>query len=184
MPRRSAVVSGVQGQNTPDFETLPAGVTITPLNDASTFVRASVEDVVQEMVTAAVPRRLGRSAVPGLRRSTLIVATSIPLSILCSILALAWCGQTINVMTLGGLALAVGILVDDATVMIENIDAHLEGGPAHGAGAGDHRSSEPDRGSHLRVHAMYLHRLVAAVPVIAALPAICFFRWPRRSSSR
>ena len=64
----------------------------------------------------------------GSGRSTLIVATSIPLSILCSILALAWCGQTINVMTLGGLALAVGILVDDATVMIENIDAHLETG--------------------------------------------------------
>ena len=59
-------------------------------------------------------------------RSTLIVATSIPLSILCSILALSWLGQTINVMTLGGLALAVGILVDDATVMIENINAHLE----------------------------------------------------------
>ena len=56
------------------------------------------------------------------------MATSIPLSILCSVLALSWLGQTINVMTLGGLALAVGILVDDATVMIENIDAHLEHG--------------------------------------------------------
>src|SRR4029077_2117567 len=64
----------------------------------------------------------------GSGRSTLIVAISIPLSILCSILALAWCGQTINVMTLGGLALSVGILVDDATVMIENIDAHLATG--------------------------------------------------------
>jgi multidrug efflux pump subunit AcrB len=64
----------------------------------------------------------------GSGRSTLIVATSIPLSILCSILGLARCGQTINVMTLGGLALAVGILVDDATVMIENIDVHLAKG--------------------------------------------------------
>jgi multidrug efflux pump subunit AcrB len=61
-------------------------------------------------------------------RSTLIVATSIPLAILCSVLALSWFGQTINIMTLGGLALAVGILVDDATVMIENIDSHLEAG--------------------------------------------------------
>jgi multidrug efflux pump subunit AcrB len=61
-------------------------------------------------------------------RSTLIVATSIPLAILCSILVLHYTGQTINVMTLGGLALAVGILVDDATVMIENIDSHLESG--------------------------------------------------------
>jgi multidrug efflux pump subunit AcrB len=107
---------------------LPAGVKITTLNDASTFVRASVEDVVQEMVTAALLTGLVVLLFLGSGRSTLIVATSIPLSILCSILALAWCGQTINVMTLGGLALAVGILVDDATVMIENIDAHLATG--------------------------------------------------------
>ena len=86
------------------------------------------EDVVQEMVTAAVLTGLVVLLFLGSGRSTLIVATSIPLSILCSILGLAWCGQTINVMTLGGLALAVGILVDDATVMIENIDAHLETG--------------------------------------------------------
>ena len=65
-------------------------------------------------------------------RSTLIVATSIPLSILSSILALSWLGQTINVMTLGGLALAVGILVDDATVMIENINTHLDEAGADG----------------------------------------------------
>ncbi len=71
-------------------------------------------------------------------RSTLIVATSIPLAILSSILALSWLGETINVMTLGGLALAVGILVDDATVMIENIDAHLEEADA----AGNHKGLE------------------------------------------
>ena len=62
----------------------------------------------------------------GSARSTLIVATAIPLSILCSILALSLCGKTIKIMTLGGLALAVGVLVDDATVMVENIDAHLK----------------------------------------------------------
>ncbi|MDB6156604.1 MAG: transporter, partial [Gammaproteobacteria bacterium] len=123
-----AVVAGVKAKIPQILRTLPAGVKITTLNDASTFVRASVEDVVQEMVTAALLTGLVVLLFLGSGRSTLIVATSIPLSILCSILALAWCGQTINVMTLGGLALAVGILVDDATVMIENIDAHLATG--------------------------------------------------------
>ena len=80
------------------------------------------------MVTAAILTGLIVLLFLGSGRATLIVATSIPLSILCSILALSWCGQTINIMTLGGLALAVGILVDDATVMIENIDAHLKRG--------------------------------------------------------
>jgi multidrug efflux pump subunit AcrB len=123
-----AVVAGVKAKIPQILRTLPAGVKITTLNDASTFVRASVEDVLQEMVTAAVLTGLVVLLFLGSGRSTLIVATSIPLSILCSIVALAWCGQTINVMTLGGLALAVGILVDDATVMIENIDAHLATG--------------------------------------------------------
>jgi len=123
-----AIVAGVKAK-IPEIErTLPPGVKITPLNDASTFVRASIEDVVQEMVTAGVLTGLIVLMFLGSGRSTLIVATSIPLSILCSILALSWAGQTINVMTLGGLALAVGILVDDATVMIENIDAHLQQG--------------------------------------------------------
>jgi multidrug efflux pump subunit AcrB len=123
-----AIVAGVKAK-IPEIErTLPPGVKITPLNDASTFVRASIEDVVQEMVTAGVLTGLIVLMFLGSGRSTMIVATSIPLSILCSILALSWAGQTINVMTLGGLALAVGILVDDATVMIENIDAHLARG--------------------------------------------------------
>jgi multidrug efflux pump subunit AcrB len=123
-----AVVAGVK-QKIPQIERLlPPGVKITVLNDASTFVRASVKDVVQEMVTAGILTGLIVLLFLGSGRATLIVATSIPLSILCSILALSWCGQTINIMTLGGLALAVGILVDDATVMIENIDAHLQKG--------------------------------------------------------
>jgi multidrug efflux pump subunit AcrB len=109
-------------------KTLPPGIKITPLNDASKFVRASVEDVVREMVTAAVLTGLMVLLFLGSWRSTLIVATSIPLCILTSIIVLSWLGQTINVMTLGGLALAVGILVDDATVMIENIATHLETG--------------------------------------------------------
>jgi len=123
-----AVVAGVKARIPQILQTLPTGVKITPLNDASTFVRDSVEDVVREMVMAAALTGLIVLLFLGSARSTLIVATSIPLSILCSILALSWCGQTINVMTLGGLALAVGILVDDATVMIENIDAHLATG--------------------------------------------------------
>ena len=121
-----AVVSGVKAKIPEILKTLPPGVTITPINDASTFVEASVQDVVQEMVTAAILAGLTVLLFVGSWRSTIIVATSIPLSILASILVLSWLGQTINVMTLGGLALAVGILVDDATVMIENINAHLE----------------------------------------------------------
>jgi multidrug efflux pump subunit AcrB len=123
-----AIVTGVKAKIPQIERTLPPGVKITVLNDASTFVRASIEDVVKEMVTAGVLTGLIVLMFLGSGRSTMIVATSIPLSILCSILALSWAGQTINVMTLGGLALAVGILVDDATVMIENIDAHLARG--------------------------------------------------------
>ena len=121
-----AVVAGVRAKLPELLKTLPPGITIRPLNDASEFVRASIEDVVQEMVTAAVLAGLAVLIFVGSWRSTLIVAASIPLSILSSIIALAAVGQTINVMTLGGLALAVGILVDDATVMIENINSHLE----------------------------------------------------------
>src|SRR6201988_4687703 len=133
-----AVVSGVRALLPQVLKTLPPGVTITPLNDASTFVRASIQDVVQEMVTAACLAGITVLLFVGSWRSTLIVATSIPLSILSSILVLSWIGQTINVMTLGGLALAVGILVDDATVMIENINTHLEEADADG----NHKSLE------------------------------------------
>jgi multidrug efflux pump subunit AcrB len=131
-----AVVAGVRAMLPQLLKTLPAGITITPLNDASTFVRASILDVVQEMVTAAILAGIAVLLFVGSWRSTLIVATSIPLSILSSILMLSWLGQTINVMTLGGLALAVGILVDDATVMIENINTHLEEAGAGGTHKG------------------------------------------------
>ena len=137
-----AVVSGIKAKLPALLRTLPAGVTITPLNDASGFVRESVEDVLQEMVTAACLTGLVVLLFLGSWRSTLIIATSIPLSILCSIIALSWLGQTINVMTLGGLALAVGILVDDATVMIENIDSHLEHEVEDGTGSTGHKTLE------------------------------------------
>src|ERR1700689_4349526 len=109
-----AVVAGIKAK-LPEIErTLPPGVTIKTLSDASKFVSQSVEDVVQEMVIAGLLTGLVVLLFLGSARSTLIVATSIPLSILSSIMALSSLGQTINVMTLGGLALAVGILVDDA----------------------------------------------------------------------
>lgn len=129
-----AVVAGIKKMLPQLQQTLPDGVKITVLNDASVFVRQSVVDVVREMGIAAALTGVMVLVFLGSWRSTLIVATSIPLSILCSILALSWLGETINVMTLGGLALAVGILVDDATVMIENITTHREEGqPLHEA---------------------------------------------------
>src|SRR6202007_3290381 len=121
-----SVVSGVKAMLPALRERMPPGVTITPLNDQSAFVRASITDVFSEMLMAATLAGMAVLLFVGSWRSTLIVATSIPLSILASIFTLSVVGQTINVMTLGGLALAVGILVDDATVMIENINAHLE----------------------------------------------------------
>ncbi len=123
-----AVVAGVKKMIPQILKSLPPGVTITPLNDASSFVRGSIFDVMQEMLTAAVLTAIAVLLFLGSWRATLIVAASIPLSILASILTLSWLGETINVMTLGGLALAVGILVDHSIVMIENIETHLERG--------------------------------------------------------
>ncbi|WP_039904211.1 efflux RND transporter permease subunit, partial [Acetobacter tropicalis] len=100
---------------------VPPDVHISILSDASIFVKDAIQDVVREMATAAVLTGLVVLLFLGSWRSTLIIATSIPLAILTAIICLLMAGQTINVMTLGGLALAVGILVDDATVMIENI---------------------------------------------------------------
>jgi len=121
-----SVVSGIKKLLPQVVSTLPKGVSINILTDASGFVIDSVTDVVREMVIAAILTSLVVLLFLGSWRSTIIVATSIPLAILCSVIGLGVAGQSINVMTLGGLALAVGILVDDATVMIENIDAHLE----------------------------------------------------------
>ncbi|HYK43471.1 MAG TPA: efflux RND transporter permease subunit, partial [Thermoanaerobaculia bacterium] len=108
--------------------TLTSDLKITPLNDQSIFVRASINGVVREAVIAACLTGLMILIFLGSWRSTVIIAVSIPLSILCSILAMSALGETINIMTLGGLALAVGILVDDATVEIENINRNLEQG--------------------------------------------------------
>jgi multidrug efflux pump subunit AcrB len=105
--------------------TLPPELDITQLFDQSIFVRAAINGVVKEGVIAACLTALMILLFLGSWRSTLVVATSIPLSILCSVIVLSALGQTLNLMTLGGLALAVGILVDDATVEIENIHRNL-----------------------------------------------------------
>jgi len=108
--------------------TLPVELKIKPLSDQSIFVRAAINGVVREAVIAACLTGLMILLFLGSWRSTLIIAISIPLSILTSVIILSALGETINIMTLGGLALAVGILVDDATVTIENIERYLEEG--------------------------------------------------------
>jgi CzcA family heavy metal efflux pump len=104
---------------------LPEGLHITTFFDQSVFVRASIEGVLREALVAAILTAVMILLFLGNWKSTLIIAISIPLSILVSILCLSALGETINIMTLGGLALAVGILVDDATVEIENINRNL-----------------------------------------------------------
>jgi multidrug efflux pump subunit AcrB len=105
--------------------TLPPQLKIEPIADQSLFVRASIQGVVREAIIAACLTAVMILLFIGSWRSTLIIAISIPLSILCSICVLSALGETINIMTLGGLALAVGILVDDATVEIENTQRNL-----------------------------------------------------------
>ncbi|MDR6499589.1 multidrug efflux pump subunit AcrB [Burkholderia ambifaria] len=107
---------------------LPKALHISALGDQSVFVKAAIQGVVREALIAACLTALMILLFLGSWRATLIIAVSIPLAVLTSLLALAALGQTINIMTLGGLALAVGILVDDATVAIENITHHLERG--------------------------------------------------------
>jgi multidrug efflux pump subunit AcrB len=119
------VVSGIKAMLPQIAAGLPTELEMQPLADQSLFVRASIDGVIKEATIAACLTGLMILLFLGNWRSTVIIATSIPLSILTSILVLSALGQTINIMTLGGLALAVGILVDDATVEIENINRNL-----------------------------------------------------------
>ncbi|KWZ30759.1 efflux RND transporter permease subunit [Burkholderia anthina] len=119
------VVSDLKALLPKVIPTLPEGLAITPLFDQSVFVNAAVQGVIHEALIAAVLTAMMILLFLGNWRSTLIIAISIPLSIFTSLIALSALGETINIMTLGGLALAVGILVDDATVTIENIERHL-----------------------------------------------------------
>ncbi|MEZ2345483.1 efflux RND transporter permease subunit [Terriglobus sp. RCC_193] len=122
------VVKGIRESLPRVKTTLPPQLQLTPLGDQSVFVRAAVEGVIREAIIAAVLTAIMILVFLGSWRSTVIIAVSIPLSILTSVIVLGLIGETINTMTLGGLALAVGILVDDATVTIENIERYLEDG--------------------------------------------------------
>ena len=125
-----SIVAGVRAKLEALKNQLPPTLRMQPLGDQSIFVRASISGVVREGIIAACLTAIMILVFLGSWRSTLIVAVSIPLSILTSLLVLSALGETINIMTLGGLALAVGILVDDATVEIENINRNLEMGKA------------------------------------------------------
>ncbi len=136
------IVSNLRALLPQAASTLPKDLKIEPLFDQSVFVKAAISGVVREALIAACLTAAMILVFLGNWRSTCIIAVSIPLSILTSIIILYALGETINIMTLGGLALAVGILVDDATVTIENIERHMheEGSDLHKAildGAGE-----------------------------------------------
>ena len=119
------VVDGILKKLPQVKSTLPSSLNVEPMFDQSIFVKAALNGVVIEGTTAATLTALMILMFLGSWRSTIIVSISIPLAICCSLILLAALGKTINIMTLGGLALAVGILVDDATVTIENIHRHM-----------------------------------------------------------
>ncbi|MGI8771002.1 MAG: efflux RND transporter permease subunit [Acidobacteriaceae bacterium] len=122
------IIKGIFAKLQVIAQTLPPQFKMTPLSDQSIFVRGAITGVVREGILAACLTGFMILVFLGSWRSTLIIAVSIPLSILVSLMLLGALGETINIMTLGGLALAVGILVDDATVEIENINRNLEEG--------------------------------------------------------
>jgi len=124
------IINGINEKLPQIRSSLPPELKVEPLSDQSVFVRAAISGVVREALIAGALTGLLILLFLGSWRSTLIITISIPLSILASICCLSALGETINIMTLGGLALAVGILVDDATVTIENINYHLEHGKA------------------------------------------------------
>jgi multidrug efflux pump subunit AcrB len=125
------IIAGIKALLPQIKETVPATLDIKPLADQSVFVKSAIQGVVTEACIAACLTGLMILVFIGSWRSTIIILVSIPLAILTSIIAFSALGQTINIMTLGGLALAVGILVDDATVEIENINRN--------------RAAEPDK---------------------------------------
>jgi multidrug efflux pump subunit AcrB len=122
------VVKGIRNLLPRAASTAPPELRMVPLSDQSVFVRGAVNGVIREAVIAAALTGLMILLFLGSWRSTLIIAVSIPLSILASVIIPSFLHETINITTLGGLALAVGILVDDATVTIENIERYLEQG--------------------------------------------------------
>jgi multidrug efflux pump subunit AcrB len=124
-----AVINGIKSILPRIKSAVPQQLKIDLLADQSIFVKSAIRGVVQEAMAAACLTALMILTFLGSWRSTIIIATSIPLAILCSIIIFSFLGETINIMTLGGLALAVGILVDDATVEVENINRNREAAP-------------------------------------------------------
>jgi multidrug efflux pump subunit AcrB len=122
------IIAGIKQMLPQIKQTLPPALNISLLGDQSIFVKGAVQGVVKEAIIAACLTGIMILIFLGSWRSTVIVAVSIPLSILTSIVIFSALGQTINIMTLGGLALAVGILVDDATVEIENMNRNIDMG--------------------------------------------------------
>ena len=124
-----SVISGIKSILPRIAATVPPQLKMAPLADQSIFVKSAITGVVREALIAACLTAFMILMFLGNWRSTVIIATSIPLAILCSVITLSLIGETINIMTLGGLALAVGILVDDATVEVENINRNREAEP-------------------------------------------------------
>lgn len=122
------VIDGIKRNLAQAMPQMPEGLEVKPIGDQSMFVRGAIDGVVTEGIIAALLTSLMILLFLGSWRPTLIVTVSIPLSILGAIIGLSVMGNTLNIMTLGGLALAVGILVDLATVTIENVNVHLEEG--------------------------------------------------------
>src|SRR6201984_1239344 len=120
-----SIIAGIKALLPQIKTTVPPALDIKPLADQSIFVKGSIQGVVREALIAACLTAVMILVFLGSWRSTIIIAVSIPLAILCSIILFSALGETINIMTLGGLALAVGILVDDATVEIENINRNI-----------------------------------------------------------
>jgi multidrug efflux pump subunit AcrB len=120
-----SIIAGIKALLPQIKTTVPSALDIKPLADQSIFVKGSIQGVVREAIIAACLTAVMILVFLGSWRSTIIIAVSIPLAILCSIIIFSALGETINIMTLGGLALAVGILVDDATVEIENINRNI-----------------------------------------------------------
>jgi len=155
------VVKGIRGILPRVAETLPPQLKIQPLADQSVFVSSAVSGVIREALIAACLTALMILLFLGSWRSTLIIAVSIPLSILTSVIILSFLGETVNIMTLGGLALAVGILVDDATVEVENINRN--------------RELEPEKPLH---DIVLLSASQIAVPAIVSTLCICIVFLP------
>jgi multidrug efflux pump subunit AcrB len=120
-----SIIAGIKALLPQIKATVPPALDIKPLADQSIFVKGSIQGVVREALIAACLTAVMILVFLGSWRSTIIIAVSIPLAILCSVILFSALGETINIMTLGGLALAVGILVDDATVEIENINRNI-----------------------------------------------------------